>query len=101
LPLQYVDMPPDQHIPILFQAVTLADSYDLDQLYTYASQYFTAVPTLNPATTLLPAFSPYGDVPTFGGSASLKPTTQPLSSARSNAVIPFQFAWTLLLALLI
>lgn len=101
MPLQYVDMPPDQHIPILFQAVTLADSYDLDQLYTYASQYFTAVPTLNPATTLQPAFSPYGDVPTFGGSASLKPTSQPLSSARSNVINTLHFAWTLFLALLI
>jgi len=48
LPLQYVDMPPDQHLPKLFTAVSLDDSFDLHELYEEASQLFVAVPTPSP-----------------------------------------------------
>ena len=75
LPLQYVEMPPDQHLAAkLFTAVTLDDSFDLPELYQDASAFFVAVPTSGPSRTT-PALSaaPAG-VPFFVPSGSSRPS---------------------------
>ena len=100
LPLQYVKMPPDQHIQQLFTAVTLADSFDLDALYTDASQFFVSVPTQSPAVApsptpgASPSMSAGGSPSSSGGGSPSSPPPSSSSGGGSTAASPTQAAKT-------
>lgn len=42
LPLEYVEIPPDEHIPQIYTGVTFLDSSDLGELYGEASKLFSS-----------------------------------------------------------
>jgi hypothetical protein len=87
LPLQYVDMPPDYYIPMLFTSIRFGDSSDLKNLYAQASKFF--VPTnpapANPETPGEPTDSPTTATAT-PGEPTVSPTPTDLSAARKTYI---------------
>jgi hypothetical protein len=93
LPLQYVKRLPDEYIPQLYAKVSVANSGDLEVLYSEAAIFFTSS---SPIAVGKPTPSPGVDAPTSTPSSTA--TTTPTTGNTSAAIHP-RCSYTSLLVL--